>query len=41
MNEHSSDMLLRGNWMRVYDHRGIRYYYRGVRMPWILWVMFS
>jgi hypothetical protein len=31
----------RGRFRRTYDGKRIRYYYRGIRVPWILWVMFS
>jgi hypothetical protein len=33
------DVDVRGNWTRTYDGKRLRYYYRGVRVPWLAWVM--
>jgi hypothetical protein len=35
------DETIRGHFRRVYDGRRIRHYWRGIRVPWIVWAMFS
>jgi hypothetical protein len=31
-----------GSWTRVYrDGKRLRYYWHGVRVPWLVWEMFS
>jgi hypothetical protein len=34
-------LLRRGNFLRTYDGTKIRHYWRGIRIPWIIWAMFS
>lgn len=35
------DETIRGHWRRTYDGRRIRYYWLGIRVPWLAWAMFS
>jgi hypothetical protein len=41
------DVTVRGRWMRTYirlpdeDHGTFRYYWCGIRVPWLAWALFS
>lgn len=43
----SNSITMRGNWKRIQVWNAkrfrfrFRYYYRGIRVPWLAWVMFS
>lgn len=34
------DVDVRGDFIRTFDGKRCRYYWRGVRVPWLAWVMF-
>lgn len=41
VDAHQEDVTVRGPFVRTFDGNRFRYYLAGLRVPWLVWVMFS